>query len=48
MNFRSKFNHSFTNRDCFHCAILRAQKARGMRFLHHNIQHKDFQDFENV
>ena len=43
MNFRSKFNCGFTNRDCLHCAILRAQKARDMQFLLHNIQHKDFQ-----
>ena len=48
MNFRSNFNHDFTNRDCLYCAILRAQKARDMQFLLHNIQHKDFQDFENV
>ena len=24
MNFISKFNHSFTNRDCLHCAVLEA------------------------
>ena len=24
MNFISKFNHSFTNCDCLHCAILKA------------------------
>ena len=48
MKFRSKFNHGFTNRGCLHCAILKAQKARDMQFFLHNVQHKDFQDFENV
>ena len=24
IKFRSKFNHGFTNRDCLHCAILKA------------------------
>ena len=28
VNFRSNFNHGFTNRGCLRCAILKAYKAR--------------------
>ena len=28
MKFRSKFNHGFTNRGCFHCATLSLQGKR--------------------
>ena len=33
MKFTSKFNHSFTNRGCLHCAILKVYKARDMHFF---------------
>ena len=33
MKFGSKFNHGFTNHGCFHCAILKAYKARDMQFF---------------
>ena len=48
MKFRSKFNHGFTNRGCLHCAILKAYKGRDRQFFFRNIEHPDFQDFENV
>ena len=49
MKFRSKFNHSLTNRGCLQCVLLkalhgfkekRAHKARDMQFF--------LQNFENV
>ena len=55
--FISKFNHSFTNRGCLHCAILRvlygykekrAHMARDMQFLTSKCSKCDFQNFENV
>ena len=42
MKFRSKFNHGFTNRDCLHCGILEASKARYMQFFLENVQHEIF------
>ena len=42
MKCRSEFKHGFTNRDCLHCAILkalhefqenRAHKPKGMQFF---------------
>ena len=51
MKFTSKFNLSFTNRGCLHCAILkvlcnfkekRAHKARYMQFFNQNVQNEIF------
>ena len=58
MNFVSKFNHSFSNCDCFHCAILkalydfneeRADKAdrqETCNFFLQNVQKENFKILE--
>ena len=52
MKYRSEFKHGFTNRDCLHCAILKAlhgfrekrvHKARDMQFFLQNVQNEIFQ-----
>ena len=60
IKFVSKFNHSFINRDCLHCAILKAlysfkekkstqgRQARYMQFFPSKCSKGDFQDFRNV
>ena len=56
MKFISKFNHSFTNRGCLHCAILkvlynfkkqRAHKARDMQLFVQNLQNEILKMFKN-
>ena len=42
MKFRLKFNHAFTNRDCLHCAILKAYEARDMQFFLQNAKNEIF------
>ena len=48
MKFRSKFNHGFINRNCLHCAILKACKGRDMQIFPSKYSKWDFKDFENV
>ena len=54
MKLRSKFSHSFTNRGCLHCTVLkslygfkekRAHKAKDMPIFHQNIQNEVFKIF---
>ena len=48
MKFRSKFNNGFINRNCLHCAILKACKGRDMQIFPSKYSKWDFTDFENV
>ena len=59
MKHRSKFKGDFNNRDCLHCAILKAlhgfkekgaNSARDMQFFLENVQNEIFKNmkmFEN-
>ena len=40
MKFRSKFNHRYTNHGCLNCAILKAYKAKDMKFFLQNVQNE--------
>ena len=60
MKFTSKLNHSFTNCDCLHCAILKAlhdfkekkspqgRQAGDMQFFPSKCLKGNFQDFGNI
>ena len=40
VEFRAKVNHGFTNRDCLHCAFVKAYQARDMQFFLQNVQNE--------
>ena len=47
MKYRSELKHGFTNRDYWHCAILKAlHKSRGMQYILQNVQNEIFKIFK--